>query len=213
MSASACDVASKGDACICDWGKDCANWSKFLKEKKHPWGGLTQLEYTNSCGFQNLWRSCVGFLHPTAEQQRKIIERYESLRRHPESTDGGRPRRSTFKIAKHHFPLCIVEDGGKWGKWTSPMTMEEVEKLGCYPNMNPQDSLLRYDTGAGEGCSGEWKKKHPGALFIKAPRASHREVKAVVEQWKPNHNSNCNSNRITARSCYPTRENQQAHTP
>ena len=76
------------------------------------------------------------------------------------------------------------------------MTREKVDTLGCYPNMDPNDTLLRYNTSSGKGCSDDWKEKHPGATFIKAPHTSYAEVKAEVDRLKSSHYNNPNNFRI-----------------
>ena len=69
------------------------------------------------------------------------------------------------------------------------MTRNTVDELGCYPNLDAGDTLLRYDTTLGDGASDDWKKKNPGAMFIKAPCTSLREVKTEVNRFNNDHNN------------------------
>lgn len=61
------------------------------------------------------------------------------------------------------------------------MNREMVDRLGCYPNLNVNDSCLKYSTTRGDGASDHWKEHHPGSWFIKAPNTSANEVEVEAD--------------------------------
>ena len=69
------------------------------------------------------------------------------------------------------------------------MTRNTIDELGCYPNLDEGDTLLRYDTTLGDGASDDWKKKNPGAMSIKTPCTSLQEVKTEVNRLNNDHNN------------------------
>ena len=72
-----------------------------------------------------------------------------------------------FRIARHHFPISLLQHFSSKGLLfrIAPLSMEVLEKTGCYRDVNPppqQDPVFRYVTDLGPGVSKRAAKRMKG---------------------------------------------------
>ncbi len=95
--------------------------------------------------------------------------------------DPANNKQPRIRIAKFHFPsLLVMEKHG----WATPLTKEEMDRIGCYKNRSPppqNDALMKYNPELGTGQTKSANKKYKGeSLFRVAPCAELNEVTHIA---------------------------------
>jgi len=140
-------------ACICHWEGECSEFKAFFDKNDSELGTLVSVRYSNSCDFHNLYHGAINFLRIPNDTQSKLKERYERHLKDPDEVPCPR-----IKIAKFHFPSVLAFSR----KWTAPLSMEEVQKSGCYMNRSPppqNDVLVIYNKELGFSAKKKAKVK------------------------------------------------------
>ena len=182
-------------ACCCNWGDSCCHLTTFFsKQKDHPWNGIIQLKYSNSCDFQNFLHGAANFLRiprSTLEEWQQQFDQH-----HNEKTAAATPTKPTtivprITISRFHFDIDLVgfikAREIQRSAWVIPLTIEEAKTIPSYSNRGKSlcnDTLMRYNPTLGRGQSERSKKENPGTLIRIVPattRASVEEVAATIQ--------------------------------
>ncbi|KAL7553433.1 hypothetical protein ACHAWF_016720 [Thalassiosira exigua] len=162
-------------SCVCGWGDICCSLKTFFDVQGHALGGeITCIYWSESCNFQNFWRGAAAFLNLPISKRRALERQWEDWK--DKDLPDAKKKGPRLKIAKHHFPLEIVEAGTPW---IAPITGDQLDSLGLFSRY--QDSVLKYDAELGDGQSKRALKQYRGApLYINAPLATLEEVTSLA---------------------------------